>query len=136
MKPTYTPEQKKVYFAGLRARWQAIKDGVTSGQLDTIKAIIAEHGLNVSPWSYAFTAASMEYHGFDGVPYLDCKTFLGWRATGFKVKKGEKSKISGISWIIIETKSTPDNDNAEEGRQALRPKEYHLFHRSQVEAIV
>ena len=77
---TYTKEEKKEYFAGLRARWQAIKDGVTSGKLDEIKAIIAEHGLNVSPWSYAFTAASMKYHGFDGVPYLDCKTFLGRQA--------------------------------------------------------
>ena len=131
---TYTKEEKKEYFAGLRARWQAIKDGVTSGKLDEIKAIIAEHGLNVSPWSYAFTAASMKHFGFDGIPYLDCKTFLGWRETGFTVRKGETSKISGIVWIGRGTKSEDPNEREGADTGYMIPKEYHLFHRSQVEA--
>ena len=130
---TYTKEEKKIYFSELRARWQTIKDGVTSGKLDEIKAIIAEHGLNVSPWSYAFAAASMKHYGFDGIQYLDCKTFLGWRATGFTVRKGEKSKISGIVWIGCGNKSEDIEKREGADTGYMIPKEYHLFHRSQVE---
>ena len=125
---SYTKEEKKEYFKGLRERWQAVKDGVTSGQLDDIKAVIAEHGLNVSPWSYMFTAQSMKHNGYDGIPYLDCKTFLGWKDRGFMVRKGEKSKITGITWVSVTTKDGED--------EAFKmPKEYHLFHRSQVDAV-
>ena len=131
---TYKAEEKKEYFAGLRARWQTIKDGVTSGKLDEIKAIIAEHGLNVSPWSYAFTASSMHFHGFDGIPYLDCKTFRGWQESGFQVRKGEKSLISGIVWIGCGAKSEDADERIKTDRGYMMPKEYHLFHRSQVEA--
>ena len=127
---TYTTEQKREYFKGLRERWQTIKSAVDDKQLDAIKAIIAEHGLNVSPWSYAFTVSSMKYHGFDGIPYLDCKTFMGWKERGFIVRKGEKSLISGITWVSVEGKEGEANDNG-----FKFPKEYHLFNRTQVEEL-
>ena len=72
----------------------------------------------------------MKYHGFDGIPYLDCKTFMGWKERGFIVRKGEKSLIAGITWVSVEGKEGEPDDNG-----FKFPKEYHLFHRSQVEAI-
>lgn len=139
MKKTYSAEEKKAYFAALRERWQDIKNRVTAGELDKIKAVIAEHGLTVSPWSYAFTAASMRAQGFDGIPYLDCKTFNGWKQRGFKVRKGEKSTIKGIVWLGVGSKAE-DPDQADKARAQgkrgfLMPKQYALFHRSQVEPI-
>ena len=138
-KKTYSAEEKKAYFAALRERWQDIKNRVTAGELDQIKAVIAEHGLTVSPWSYAFTEASMRAQGFDGIPYLDCKTFNGWKQRGFKVRKGEKSTIKGIVWLGVGSKAE-DPDQAERAKAAgkggfLMPKQYALFHRSQVEPI-
>ncbi len=138
-KKTYSAEEKKAYFAALRERWQDIKNRVTAGELDQIKGIIAEHGLTVSPWSYAFTAASMRAQGFDGIPYLDCKTFNGWKQRGFKVRKGEKSTIKGIVWLGVGSKAE-DPDTAHKARAQgkggfLMPKQYALFHRSQVEPI-
>ena len=132
---TYTKEEKKEYFKSLRGKWQTIKNAVDAKELDKIKAIIAEHGLNVSPWSYAFTAASMAYHGFDGIPYLDCKTFQGWHERGFQVRKGERSKIKGIVWIGLGNKSE-DPEIAEKSESGyMMPKVYYLFHRSQVDPI-
>lgn len=130
---TYTKDEKKAYFQSLRTRWQTIKEGVTSGRLDEIKAIISEHGLNVSPWSFAFTAQSMAANGYDGIPYLDCKTFNGWMDRGFRVKKGEKSRISGIVWLSVDKKNESGDERLESSYKM--PKEYHLFHRSQVEEV-
>lgn len=119
------------YFQSLRDRWQAIKDSATAGEIDAATAAIATHGLQVSPWSYMFTAASMRAQGLEGIPYLDTKTFQGWRAAGFMVRKGEKSTLSGITWVSVKGKDgAPDDDGY------MYPKEYHLFHRSQVDAIV
>ena len=129
---TYTKEEKKVYFASLRERWATIKKAVDDKKLDEINAIISEHGLKVSPYSYMFTAQSMKAQGYDGIPYLDCKTFMGWKDRGFMVKKGEKSTITGITWISVDTKHSEDNGTEETFKM---PKEYYLFHRSQVEAL-
>ena len=72
----------------------------------------------------------MENNGFDGFPYIDCKTYKNWQENGFIVKKGEKSKIDGITWIAPKGK-----DGEEEDGKGLYPKRYRLFHRSQVEAL-
>ena len=131
---TYTKEEKKVYYEELQARWREIKSALDEKKIKDIEAVIAEHGLNVSPYSYAFTAISMKHHGFDGIPYIDCKTFFGWKDRGFIVRKGEKSLISGIVWLKTKRKDSvgellPDED------QNSFPKEYYLFHKSQVEAM-
>lgn len=132
---TYTKEEKKAYFAGLRERWSAVKKAVTAGELDEIKAIIAEHGLNVSAYSFAFTAAQMKHCGYEGIPYLDCKTYQGWKERGFQVRKGERSRISGIVWIGVGSKAEDPETAEKHDKGYVMPKEYHLFHRSQVEAI-
>jgi len=70
---------------------------------------------------------SMRKLKYDGVPYVDCKTFNGWKGAGFQVKRGEKSKISGITWI--------GNDPDDDDDKSVYPKMYRLFHKSQVEKI-
>jgi len=142
MKKQYSKEEKAAYFKGLRDRWNEIKKAVTEKELDEIKAIILEHGLNVSPYSYAFTASQMRARGLDGIPYLDCKTFMGWKDRGFQVRKGEKSEISGIVWIGPDADGSEPKEERAQGelkfkadkRPPVFPRNYHLFHRSQVEA--
>lgn len=136
-KKTYTPEQKKAYFQTLRDRWARIKADVTAGKLDEIQAIIAEHGLNISPYSFAWVQQQMNAQGLDGTPYLDAKTFQGWKARGFKVRKGERSTLQGITWLKSNGRDD-ESDSAEtsgKNRGYMFPKQYALFHRSQVEAI-
>lgn len=126
---TYTTEQKKEYFKQLRERWSANK---TNADNDTdakvrYEAIMRETNGKFSYYSYYFTLCDMRKNGFEGNPYVDCKTFNGWRAVGYKVKKGAKSKITGITWL-----STGKDDD---GDEFIYPKMYHLFHSSQVEPI-
>ncbi len=79
---------------------------------------------------FLFVNMQMKSQGLEGLPYLDAKTFKGWKESGFTVKKGEHSTLSGITWIGI-------NVSEETGvPEYALPKEYHLFHRSQVEAIL
>lgn len=123
----YTREQKAEYFKKLRAEWKKSKE--LSEKDETAKAIFREAGLNVSYSSFYFTLQTMRDLGYDGIPYIDCKTFHGWIKAGFKVRKGEKSKIKGITWIEAKEKKTDDEE------QYLFPKVYSLFHKSQVDEI-
>lgn len=130
----FTEQEKKAYFAGLREQWTAAKKKYSESELGEARAFIAEHGLSISPYSFMFVQISMRAHGFSGIPYLDCKTYAGWQASGFQVRKGETSKIKGITWLGVGKSEKPD---ADEGDPAfLMPKEYHLFHRSQVEPLM
>ena len=125
----YTKEQKDKYFKELRTRWQASKELAEKDEV--AKALYREAGLKFSYQSFYFTLQDMRRAGFDGLPYVDCKTFKGWRESGFMVKKGEKSRISGIVWIHPVTKNELGEE--EEIDESVYPKIYHLFHRSQVE---
>ena len=129
MKTTYTPEQKRQYFANLRETWKSNKakadnDTDAKTRYEGIKA----EGLQ-SYYSFYFTLMEMKSQGLEGNPYVDCKTFNGWRAAGFKVNKGEKSKIRGITWLS--TSKDEENDD----KKFVFPKMYHLFHRSQVSEL-
>lgn len=124
---TYTKEEKKAYYQGLRDRWTEAKKRITEHERGEIAGLIEKHGLSISPLSFYIVSMIMQREGFDGLPYLDAKTFQGWKQNGFKVKKGEKCRIKSVSWVEIK------GEDEEEG--FLMPKEYHLFHRSQVEAI-
>lgn len=70
----------------------------------------------------------MEKLGLEGTPYVDTKTFKGWKESGFKVKKGEHSQINGMTFLILK-------DEEESLIKHVVPKVYHLFHSSQVQAI-
>ena len=133
MKKQFTREEKQIYFKGLREQWAAAKAIANNGKGDEIRAIIATHGMNISVTGYLIVSNQMKALGLDGLPYLDAKTFQGWKDNGFKVRKGEKSQISGITWIGINT-AKEDEDNTESKSYAM-PKAYHLFHRTQVDAI-
>ena len=129
MKKEYTQEQKSEYFKSLRERWNQNKINADQDKDARIKfdAIQQEADFKISYYSFYFTLVDMQKNGYSGTPYVDCKTYIGWTKSGFKVKHGEKSKISGITWMEIKK-----DDNEDE---FLVPKEYHLFHRSQVEPI-
>jgi hypothetical protein len=131
----YTKEQKKEYFKNLRARWQACK--IASEQDENAKAkwqaVHEQAGGKISYTSFYFTLLDMKRAGFEGLPYIDTKTFNGWKQAGFIVKKGETAKIEGVAWL--EVGASKDDKGEENDDGFLMPKAYKLFHRSQVEAI-
>lgn len=130
MSTTYTKEQKKEYFSKLRQEWQENKEKAEKDDnaKEQYQAILKEAGGNISYYSFYFTLQEMQRQGLEGTPYIDAKTFKGWREAGFSVKKGEKSTIHGITWIEI-----GNEDDKDDG--FLLPKRYALFHRSQVEGL-
>lgn len=123
----YTKAQKAEYFKKLRKEWAESKKLAENDE--TAKALYREVKGEISYWSFYFTLQMMKSLGYDGLPYIDCKTFNGWRESGFKVMKGEKSQIKGITWIGVK------DDDGEEDDSFVYPKMYHLFHKSQVQAI-
>ena len=127
----YTKEQKAAYFKSLREQWQAAKKLAENGGQAEYQAMVATHGFNISATGYMLVSMQMKAQGLNGIPYLDAKTFMGWKQNGFKVRKGEKSTLSGITWVGV----TPDNEDNDEKTSYAFPKQYHLFHRSQVEPI-
>lgn len=129
----HTKEERSAYFATLRdqwkaskvqadqdqdarAKWQAIRDNAPDGKM--------------SYYGFFFCYQSMKAAGLDGLPYVDAKTFNGWKASGFIVKKGQRSLISGITWISPKTKEA--DGTVSEDDSYCYPKAYALFHRSQV----
>ena len=136
MKKEFTKEEKKAYFQSLRDSWSAAKKIAMNGERAEIEAIIKNHGLNISVIGFCMIAHQMKAQGLDGLPYLDAKTFMGWKENGFMVMKGQKSTLRGITWIGIEPSKEDSAEIETEGKHGYAmPKEYHLFHRSQVEAI-
>uniref|UniRef100_A0A6H2A4V2 N-terminal domain-containing protein n=1 Tax=viral metagenome TaxID=1070528 RepID=A0A6H2A4V2_9ZZZZ len=131
MRKNYTKSEKQAYFKGLRDRWQAAKKFAENGGAAEYQAIIMNHGMNISLTGFTLVYHQMKALGLDGLPYLDAKTFRGWKDNGFRVRKGETSQISGITWIGI---NKTDEDTDEVVDSYAIPKAYHLFHRSQVNA--
>ena len=130
---TYTTEQKKDYFKALRSNWQKNKeasqnDADMKAKYDAIRAESPTYSISYT--GFYFAAMQMQAQGLDGIPYIDAKTFNGWRDAGFKVKKGEHSKIDGITWV-----STGSNEDGAEDEKKLFPKRYALFHKTQVETL-
>ena len=136
---THTQEEKKAYFQNLRTRWAESKKLATNDE--TAQALYKEAQASTksgkfSYWSFYFTLQDMKKEGFSGIPYIDCKTFQGWKESGFMVKKGEKSRIDGIVWLQFGSNGSVGNDiDPTEEETHVYPKLYHLFHTSQVESI-
>ena len=127
---------KNEYFKQLRERWAQSKKLAESDQ--QAKAIYQEvltstNSQKFSYWSFYFTLMDMKKAGFDGLPYIDCKTYKGWKDSGFIVNKGEHSKIDGIVWMHPKFKD--DDGEESEDENTVYPKLYHLFHKSQVQAL-
>ena len=129
MKNKFTKEQKQEYFKKLRIDWKKSKELAENDEVS--KALFRECGIDgISYYSFAFILTQMKNLKLDGIPYVDAKTFKGWIESGYKVKKGEKSKLSGITWIGGKKKDGKDDDDS-----FIYPKTYHIFHKSQVEKI-
>jgi len=131
MSKQYSPEQKKKYFERLRAIWQEAKDMSINEKL-AISAIILKLELQVSATSFAVVKKQMDKLGLKGMPYIDMKTFQGWGANGFMVKKGQQSKVTGIVWLGAEENNNNTNKDKKDNSGRRWPKEYKLFHRDQV----
>lgn len=124
---SYTKEQKQEYLRKLRAKWRESK--ALSENDDIGQALFRESDLRgVSYFSFFFVLQQMRSQGFDGIPYVDMKTFKKWRESGFIVRKGQQSTADGITWIGIG--GDPDND---EDYDYVMPKVYKLFHRTQTD---
>lgn len=130
MKPKQTKRNTRQ--AELRARWKAVKESATAGEMAEAEAAMATHGLDVSTTGYVLALRLMRQAGLDGIPYLDCKTFQGWKKSGFCVRKGEKTIGHGISWVTVGNRQ---GDDGEEKGGFCFPKSYALFHSSQVDPI-
>ncbi len=133
IKAMRTKEEKQAYARRLRDNWKAAKKLLTDDKISEIQAIIKTHGMKISVTGYMCVAMQMRGQELAGIPYLDAKTYKGWKENGFQVKKGEKSTLSGITWIGVSKKEPIEN--AEEKPGYCFPKAYHLFHRTQVDAI-
>lgn len=132
MKGKYTKEERAAYFSSLRERWAAAKK-LAEEDNNEIRAIMLSHGINVSLASYMLIKTQMESQGIPGIPYLDTKTYKGWAEYGFRVRKGERSTLTGITWISPYDEDGEDDEPQKKSR--TYPKAYHLFHRSQVDPI-
>jgi len=122
---------KKEYFEALRNRWKEAKEYAERDEIKALFQHALENGLKVSAHSFAFVKKQLDEKGLEGTPYLDTKTFQGWVDNGFKVKKGEKSFLQGITFLPVER----EKETGEKEVAYTVPKAYHLFHKSQVEAI-
>ena len=121
----YTKEQKKEYFKELRNSWKVVKE---TTDIDETLALMTFHGIeNISVTGFAFVLQQMEELGLSGLPYVEMKTYAGWKKEGFQVRKGQKSKVKGITWIGAK------NENEEGTSSRCYPKVYSLFHSSQTE---
>lgn len=135
-KRKYTPEEIKQYYAEIRERWTIAKELSTSDKCRAILDQMALHGITeVSPTSIMAVQMQLEELGLDGLPFVDVKTFQGWKEIGYVVRKGQKSILTGVSWKPTEKKNQETGETEETGRGRLLAKGYALFHRSQVEKM-
>ena len=131
-----TQEQKREYYKQLRNDWVISKEMAEKDE--KAKALFRETNYKgVSYYGFYFTLMQMRKLGLKGLPYIDCKTFNKWKEAGFRVRKGEHSKIRGIAWMKVRTKTNPKSlkSNAkikEDDDTFMYPKKYNLFHTSQV----
>lgn len=133
MKNTYTKEQKRQYFKSLANQWKETKQETQSSKEYETLYKSSPASQHISMISYWLTKIEMNKQGLEGEPYIDMKTFKAWKEAGYKVLKGEKSKVSGITWKHPTKKVTINDESiTEEDESFLYPKKYNLFHRSQV----
>jgi len=107
--------------------YREFKRKVSPAEIESAEKYIKDHALSISPMSFLFVSMQMRRLGFEGIPYRDRKTFKGWKAEGLYVKRGEKSQISGITWVGV-------GETDEQEADYKMPHVYYLFHRSQVAA--
>lgn len=130
MKKQFTPQQKKEHFTHLRRQWQQAKNLAASDPITAIYSQLREMGIarDISIYNISLIMMQAQSLGLEGLPYLDFKTYEGWKKSGFQVKRGEKSPVYSITWVGAKGEEGEDSG-------ARWPKLTHLFHSSQVEDI-
>lgn len=128
---------KAEYMESLRSRWQEAKKLSETEKYLAMFKECERVGLSVSKIGLTCCALQMEKQGLEGVPYIDAKTYNGWKISGFRVKHGEKSTLSGITWLTVAGKQQANEANVDDPATGgyIYPKAYALFHISQVEPI-
>ncbi len=133
-KKQFSQQEKKEYFENLRLDWQRSKALATQDM--QAEALYRESGLKgVSYFSFYYVLKQLKRLKLRGLPYIDCKTFAGWKESGYKVKKGQKSNIKGITWIGVKDDGKVADKKDKDDIKFLYPKIYHLFHKTQVEEL-
>lgn len=129
---TFTKAEKNAHFEKLRKLWNDAAEFAKDEAALAAHAEAKRMGVEVSIRSFCLVSEQMKSLNLQGTPYIDTKTFNGWTSAGFKVKKGERSKLSSIVFI-----GAKDSDADDDGKKSgyVFPKECHLFHVSQVEPI-
>ena len=133
-KKVFTKEEKQAYFENLRLEWKRSK-ALAENDMEA-EALFRESGLEkVSYNSFYFVLKQMKALKLGGIPYVDTKTFQGWLDNGYKVKKGEKSNLHGVTWVrVVNGKVLKAGEESEEAG-FVYPKVYHLFHKTQCEEL-
>jgi hypothetical protein len=126
----FTPEQKQAYYNGLRSKWAEAKALAATDEIGAVYTQLREMGLgDISRYNVSLIFMQAKELGLDGLPYVDFKTYEHWRASGFQVRKGEKSPVFSLTWIGHK------GEDGEEADGKRWPKMTYLFHSSQVEAL-
>lgn len=129
----FTPEQKQAYFNEMRGKWTQAKELAATDEMQAIYTQLREMGIgDISIYNVSLILMQAYSLGLEGLPYVDFKTYEHWQKAGFQVRRGEKSPVFSITWIG--GKNTDDEGEKQDGRRY--PKLTHLFHTSQVEAII
>ena len=127
----FTPEQKREYYSSLRSKWAEAKALAATDEIAAVYAQLAEMGLgDISRYNVSLIFMQAQALGLDGLPYVDFKTYEGWKGAGFQVKRGEKSPVFSLTWIGAKGE---DGEEVADGQRW--PKLTHLFHTSQVETL-
>ena len=126
-----TKEEIKEYYKGVREMWKKAKELAETDKYRGIIKECREQGIEFSAYGITFIAQQMEEQGLEGLPHIDTKTFNLWKKNGFRIKKGEKSTLTGIVWKEFKNKNDDDDDDG-----YVYPKIYNLFHSSQVEIYI
>ena len=136
MRKQYTKEEVAAFYGRQRERWAKSKELVNTDECLAVLREMAAQGIdNVSPTSVMFVVSQLKELNLPGLPFVDVKTFQGWKEIGMIVKKGEKAIITGVSWKPTERTNKETGETEETGNGRLLAKSYSLFHRSQVQKI-
>lgn len=119
----------------IRKDWLEAKETASKTNIESLAEYkrLVQEGLKISATNFFYVLQQMKKINLTGVPYLDARTFKGWKDIGYKVKKGEKSKIHGVSWLKVEGEVEGENKDMKKLDKVIFPKVYHLFHISQIE---
>ena len=131
---SFTKEQKQAYVKKIRAEWKQAKLKAETDK-EANQAFLKANLGQVSYYSFYFVYLQMQSQGLDGFPYIDMKTFNGWKKSGFMVQKGEKSTCDGVVWkaITFSGKVVNKDETIDQEIDFMVPKVYKLFHRTQTD---